>query len=162
MRLERPRAPLVYQLFDLLYLDGRSLLGVPLEDRKRLLRRVVRDTPAVRYLSHVDEDGEDLYARRSRTGSKGIIAKLRDARPTIPASAHGRGSRSRSAANRSWSWSASRPGKGSHAELGALLVATHDDGGFRYAGEVGSGIDTRTRPALRRMRAMSWPATRRR
>src|SRR5450432_3761226 len=29
-------APLVYQAFDLLYLDGLSLLGVPLEERKRL------------------------------------------------------------------------------------------------------------------------------
>ena len=29
--------PLVYQAFDLLYLDGRSLLDVPLEQRKRLL-----------------------------------------------------------------------------------------------------------------------------
>ena len=40
-------------------------------------------------------------------------------------------------------------GKGSHADLGALLVATHEEGGYRYAGEVGSGIDTRTRTALR-------------
>src|SRR5512146_2784615 len=33
---------LVYQVFDLLYLDGRSLLKVPLEDRKRLLQSVLR------------------------------------------------------------------------------------------------------------------------
>ena len=32
------KATLVYQAFDLLYLDGRALLNVPLEDRKRLLR----------------------------------------------------------------------------------------------------------------------------
>ena len=73
----RPRAPLVYQLFDLLYLDGRSLMGMPLEDRKRLLRRVVRDTPSVRYLTHVDEDGEDLHAAAAKHGVEGIIAKLR-------------------------------------------------------------------------------------
>ena len=34
--------PLVFQAFDLLYLDGRSLLDVPLEDRKRLLQLVVQ------------------------------------------------------------------------------------------------------------------------
>src|SRR5690606_21913492 len=54
---DRPPAPLVFQVFDLLYLDGRSLLGVPLEDRKRLLRRVIRDTDRVRYLSHIETDG---------------------------------------------------------------------------------------------------------
>src|SRR5262249_38155701 len=47
-------APLVYQAFDLLYLDGRLLTGVPLEDRKRLLRSVLKPQPRVRYASHVD------------------------------------------------------------------------------------------------------------
>ena len=37
---------LVYQAFDLLYLDGRSLLDVPLEDRKRLLRSVLKRASA--------------------------------------------------------------------------------------------------------------------
>jgi bifunctional non-homologous end joining protein LigD len=145
---ERPRAPLVYQLFDLLFLDGRSLLGVPLEDRKRLLRRVVRDTGSVRYLAHVDEDGEDLHAAAAAHGVEGIIAKLKR-------STYDPGKRSRA-----WLKVKVRreqelvvvgfeTGKGTHADLGALLVATHEDGAFRYAGEVGSGIDTRTRTALR-------------
>ncbi len=38
----RSKGGLVYQAFDLLYLDGRSLLGVRLEDRKRLLQSVLR------------------------------------------------------------------------------------------------------------------------
>src|SRR3954451_18114279 len=45
--------PLVFQAFDLLYLDGRSLLGVALEDRKPLVRSVLRETNRVRYASHV-------------------------------------------------------------------------------------------------------------
>ncbi|MGZ6269993.1 MAG: DNA polymerase ligase N-terminal domain-containing protein, partial [Candidatus Limnocylindrales bacterium] len=50
-------AALSYQVFDLLYLDGRSLLGVPLEERKRLLQLVLRDDPLVTYPSHVIADG---------------------------------------------------------------------------------------------------------
>ena len=42
-RTGRP-VPLVYQAFDLLYLDGRSLVDVPLESRKRLLELVIRPT----------------------------------------------------------------------------------------------------------------------
>ena len=45
----RSAGGLVYQAFDLLYLDGRSLLGVPLEDRKHLLQSVLRPHPRVRY-----------------------------------------------------------------------------------------------------------------
>jgi bifunctional non-homologous end joining protein LigD len=147
-RPDRPRAPLLFQLFDLLHLDGRSLLGVPLEDRKRLLRRVIRDTASVRFLGHVVEDGEDLHDAAAEHRVEGIIAKLRR-------STYEPGKRSRA-----WLKVKIRreqelvvvgfeTGKGSHAALGSLLVATHEDGAWRYAGEVGSGIDTRTRKDLR-------------
>ena len=38
-------APVVYQAFDLLHLDGRSLLDVPLDERKRLLRSRLSSEP---------------------------------------------------------------------------------------------------------------------
>ena len=41
------------------------------------------------------------------------------------------------------------PGKGSHRDLGALVVGVMDDGRLRYAGRVGSGIDAATRARLR-------------
>src|SRR5688572_3475799 len=41
-------APVVYYVFDLLYHDGRSLVDVPLEQRKRLLQSLLRDHPLVR------------------------------------------------------------------------------------------------------------------
>jgi len=145
---DRPRAPLVYQVFDLLYLDGRSLLGVPLEDRKRLLRRVIRDRGQVRYLSHVETDGLDLYAAARANRVEGVIAKLRR-------STYDPGRRTKA-----WLKVKIRReqelvvvgfelGQGSHARLGSLLVATFEDGAFRYACEVGSGIDSATRTRLR-------------
>jgi bifunctional non-homologous end joining protein LigD len=57
-RLGDATAPgLVYEAFDLLYLDGRSLLNVPLEDRKRLLQSVLRPHPRVRFAAHVVGEG---------------------------------------------------------------------------------------------------------
>ena len=41
-------APVVYYVFDLLYHDGKSLLDVPLEQRKRLLRSVMQEHESVR------------------------------------------------------------------------------------------------------------------
>ena len=43
------------------------------------------------------------------------------------------------------------PGKGSHRDLGALLVATHEVEGWRFAGQVGSGMDEATRKLLRQI-----------
>ena len=64
---------LVYQVFDLLYLDGRSLLDVPLEDRKRLLRSVLKDHPRVRFASHVVGEGKAFFdaAGNDRGGGDG-------------------------------------------------------------------------------------------
>ena len=43
------------------------------------------------------------------------------------------------------------PGRGSHKELGSLLVATHEADGWRFAGHVGSGIDGPSRTQFRRL-----------
>ena len=77
---ERRGGTLVYHAFDLLYLDGRDLLDVPLEERKRLLRLVLREHPSVRYVSHVLEHGEDFHRAVVDQDLEGSVAKLRRSR----------------------------------------------------------------------------------
>ena len=148
---------LVYQAFDLLYLDGRSLLRVPLEDRKRLLRSVLRETGRVRYASHVDTEGIAFLEACAKQGLEGAIAKHRRS-PYEP------GTRSRS-----WlklkirpeqelvvgGWT---PGEGNARDLGALVVGYYERDGetdgpprLHFAGKVGSGFTARTRAELRRL-----------
>src|SRR5919106_325897 len=145
---ERAAIPLVYQAFDLLHLDGRSLLAVPLEHRKRLLRSVLRDHPRVRFGGHVLEDGEAFVEAARGQELEGVVAKLR-------ASVYEPGRRSKS-----WLKIKLRreqelvvagwlPGQGSHKELGSLIVGVYEGDRLRHAGQVGSGIDTRTRRELR-------------
>ena len=43
------------------------------------------------------------------------------------------------------------PGRGSHADLGSLLLATHESDGWRFAGHVGSGMDAATRAEWREL-----------
>ena len=130
---------LVYQPFDLLYLDGRLLLNVQLEDRKRLLRSVLRDHPRVRFAAHVEAEGKAFYEAARLNGLEGIIAKLRRSR-------YEPGRRSNA-----WlklkvrpeqelvigGWT---PGEGNARDLGALAVGYYDDGKLRFAGKVGSGF----------------------
>lgn len=145
---ERAAIPLAYQAFDLLYLDGRSLLEVPLEHRKRLLKRVLRETGMVRYGGHVAEEGEAFVKAAQQRGLEGVVAKLRHAR-------YEPGRRTRS-----WLKIKLRreqelvvagwlPGRGTHKQLGSLIVGVYEDGALRHAGQVGSGINEPTRRALR-------------
>jgi bifunctional non-homologous end joining protein LigD len=141
-------APVVYQAFDLLHVDGTSLLAVPLEERKRLLRARLRPHPLVQYAGHVDTDGEAfLEAARSRE-LEGIVAKLRRS-PYEP----GRRSRAwlklkvrreQEAVVVGW-----LPGQGSHRDLGSLILGVRSGDRWVHAGQVGSGLDARTRRELR-------------
>ena len=77
--LSRARAeiPIVFYAFDLLHVDGWSLLGVRLEERKRLLREVLEGAGEVRY-SEAFDDGTRLLAAAREQGLEGIVAKRRD------------------------------------------------------------------------------------
>ncbi|MDP9243754.1 MAG: DNA ligase D [Chloroflexota bacterium] len=146
---ERAAIPLVYQVFDLLYHDGRLLVDLPLEERKAALRDVLRSHPTVRYAGHVVGDGLAFVEAAREKQLEGVVAKLR-------ASVYEPGRRSRS-----WLKIKLRreqelvvagwlPGKGSHEQLGSLIVGIYEGDRLRHAGQVGSGINERMRGELRR------------
>ncbi|HYI66126.1 MAG TPA: DNA ligase D [Candidatus Limnocylindrales bacterium] len=143
-----PPTPVVYQAFDLLHLDGRSLLHVPLEERKRLLRSLLRPHPLVRYASHVTGDGLAFTEAARAQELEGIVAKL------------GRSPYEPGRRSRSWLKVKLRreqevvvvgwlQGQGTHRDLGSLIVAVRSGDRWVHAGQVGSGIDTKTRRELR-------------
>ena len=138
---------LMYQAFDLLYLDGRSLLGVPLEDRKRLLKSVLREHPRVRFSAHVEREGKAFYDAATANGLEGIVAKLRRS-PYEPG-------------RRSPAWLKIKirpeqelvvggwtPGSGNAKDLGAVAVGVYEGDKLRFAGKVGSGFTAGIRREL--------------
>ena len=97
--------PFVYEVFDLLWLDGRSLLDEPLETRRRLLAEALRPDPRVRLSEHITGDGIAFSRQHGCAGSKASWPRIA-ARPTCPARAPWPGRRSRSGRSRSSSWAA--------------------------------------------------------
>lgn len=69
------QVPVVYYVFDLLYLDGHDLRNVPLAKRKELLRQVLRGDARVRYSDDVREKGNDLFQAATKMNLEGIVAK---------------------------------------------------------------------------------------
>lgn len=66
---------LVYYIFDILYLNGRSLLDVPLLERKEILKSILPEIPYVKYNGHILKNGKDLFLEVSEKELEGIIAK---------------------------------------------------------------------------------------
>ena len=94
--------PVVYAIFDLLYLDGRSLMEQPYHERRRELEalELVRSRVA-RARRSIRGDGARLLEATSAQGLEGIVAKRLRLDATSPAGAPARGSRSSTRAARS-------------------------------------------------------------
>lgn len=131
-----------YWAFDLLYLDGRSLLRVPYRDRRRLLETLARGTDLI-VPDLLPGDGAEALEHSRTRGWEGVIAKRRD-------STYQPGRRSSSwIKDKHWKtqevviggWRAGEGGRTSG--IGSLLMGIPDDGGLHFAGRVGTGFTER-------------------
>ena len=85
--LMRRRAPQHFYAFDLVWQDGRDLRQLPLPERKRMLRAVVR--PPVLYVEHF-ASGVELFSAVCRQDMEGIVAKFASAPYTPEATTWGK------------------------------------------------------------------------
>ncbi|HUQ50240.1 MAG TPA: non-homologous end-joining DNA ligase [Terriglobales bacterium] len=76
-RTQNGSAPIVYYAFDILYLDGHSLMRVDLEDRKEILRRVLIPNEVFHFSEHFKQHGIPLFEVARQKSLEGIIAKRR-------------------------------------------------------------------------------------
>src|SRR5919206_1192353 len=70
--------PVVYVIFDLLFLDGHSLCGLTYEQRRKLLLELGLNGPAWQTPAHHVGDGAALLAASKAQGLEGIVAKRLD------------------------------------------------------------------------------------
>ncbi|HKW16949.1 MAG TPA: non-homologous end-joining DNA ligase [Terriglobales bacterium] len=79
-RQSAPRGdlPILYYLFDLIYVDGYDLRRVALEDRKNILRQIVSPGNLTRFSDHYAEQGVALFQVAKQKGLEGIVAKKRN------------------------------------------------------------------------------------
>jgi bifunctional non-homologous end joining protein LigD len=71
----RPDLPIIYYVFDLIYLDGYDLRRVALDDRKRVLRQIVPSQELIRFSDHHAGQGIALFQVAKQKGLEGIVAK---------------------------------------------------------------------------------------
>jgi bifunctional non-homologous end joining protein LigD len=139
---QKKNAVLTYTAFDLLYADGRDLRKTPLEERKALLERLIRNDGVVMYSKHIIGKGTLLFAQAQRRHLEGIVGKKRD-------------SLYQERRSRDWvkvkaqlqqefvvgGWTEPR---GSRRGFGALLLGAYQGGRLRYVGHVGTGFSQKT------------------
>ncbi len=130
--------PATFYTFDLIAFEDFDVRPLPLSRRKELLKDAVPALGAVRYLDHIEREGEAFLKQVTAMGLEGIVAKK---------------ATSKYKSGRSGDWikiKAEKTGdfvivgftkpNGSRAHLGALQLADWVDGTLVYAGRVGTGF----------------------
>jgi bifunctional non-homologous end joining protein LigD len=78
MQQAKPGTPIVYEVFDLLELDGEPLVDLPLRERRTRLEALLDRRNRTVRLSETFEDGKALLEAAKQQGLEGIIAKRLD------------------------------------------------------------------------------------
>ena len=149
--------PVTYLVFDVMYLDGRPLIGEPYARRRAILDTLPMAGPHVHVPPSFPGGGQAVLAVSVRDGLEGVVVKRLDS-PYQPG-------------RRSPAWLKIKnrrlvdvvvggisPGRGHRAgRIGSLLVGIPAGAGLSYAGRVGTGF---TQPELRALEGLLAPLRR--
>jgi bifunctional non-homologous end joining protein LigD len=135
---QETQGPPAYHLFDIMWLDGRDLTNLPLEQRRALLRKLPLAPPLHRVTALHDEAP---WERAQKQSWEGVIAKRHD---------------SVYEQRRSPNWLKMKcelaqefvvggftEPQGKRPGLGALLVGYYEGDDFVFAGKIGTGFNTK-------------------
>jgi ATP-dependent DNA ligase len=130
-----------YHVFDILWLNGREVTALPLEDRRALLQELPFEPP-MRRVELVDD--QEPWERARREGWEGVKHWLK----------------MKCEASQEFVVGGFTDPQGARVGLGALLVGYYDRSDFVFAGKIGTGFDTKLLLNLRkRFDAIELPAS---
>lgn len=131
---------LIYYVFDLLWLDGRDLMGLPLSQRRELLQQILPEEGIIRMSKTFTASGSEFLEAAASMGLEGIIAKKED-------SEYRPGERSRE-------WLKIKVNQrhevviggftineGTNKSFSSLLVGVYENGKLEYTGKIGTGFN---------------------
>jgi bifunctional non-homologous end joining protein LigD len=142
--------PVIYAIFDLLYLDGHSLIDLPYRERRERLESLQLSGPAWRVPANHPGEGKLLLEATAKQGLEGIVAKRLDCRYE-PGRRTGNWLKVKHTMRQELVIGGWVPGEGRRtSRIGALLMGYYEPTGeFVYAGRVGTGFTEKTLDDLR-------------
>jgi len=130
--------PALYYAFDILGIEGHDLRSLALLERKAILREVLPTVGTIRYVDHIEREGELMYRHVERMRLEGVVGKRADAPyrgGRSPSWVKVRTVRTSDFVVVGWS-----EGKGARGALGALHLGQYDEDALTYVGTVGTGF----------------------
>jgi bifunctional non-homologous end joining protein LigD len=142
--MEGRKSPIYFYAFDLLQLDGKSLISLPLEARKNVLEKLcagARDP--IRYSGAIGGDAQQLLNEVKRRGLEGIIGKQRNS-VYEPGRRSGAWIKLKCVSEQEFVIGGYTPPQGARKYFGAILVGYYDKKKLVLAGKVGTGFSAKS------------------
>jgi bifunctional non-homologous end joining protein LigD len=131
---------LYFYVFDILWLNGKDLMQIPLSERRNLLKPMIPENSIIRISENFEVNGIEFFETAKKMGLEGIIAKKSDS--------------TYSPGNRSKEWLKVKANKRQEMVIGgytknddssksfsSLLLGVFEKGKLVYAGKVGTGFN---------------------
>lgn len=153
-------AAFVFQIFDLIYLDGYDLTAVPLVQRKLLLGELIasiRGKTPLRYSEHVEGSGQEFFRQACEYRIEGIISKL--ANSTYQSTRNRNWLKAKCIKRQEFVIAGYTPSKNDFPGFGSLILGVYEKGKLVYSGRVGTGFSIKQRVELqKRLDQIAQPA----
>jgi len=130
--------PTAYHVFDIMWIDGRDVMKLAIEERRALLKELPLSAPLHRVSALNDKDP---WQRAQREGWEGVIAKRRGSVYEQRRSPHWLKMKCELA--QEFVVGGFTDPQGKRAGLGALLIGYYEGDDFVFAGRIGTGFDTK-------------------
>jgi len=150
LEMEGRKAPLRFYVFDLVQLNGKSLLDLPVEQRKQVLVTVCENVgDPIRYSGEISGDVKTLLTEVKKRGLEGLIGKQRGSKYE-PGRRSGAWIKLKCVNEQEFVVGGYTPPAGSRKHFGAILVGYYDNRKLKFAGKVGSGFTEKSLSILYR------------
>ena len=142
--MEGRKSPIYLYAFDLLQLDGKSLIGLPLEARKNVLEKLCANAgDPIRYSGAIGTDADRLLEEVKRRRLEGIIGKQRNS-VYEPGRRSGAWIKLKCVNEQEFVIGGYTPPQGARKHFGAMLVGYYDNNKLVFAGKVGTGFTAKS------------------
>jgi len=146
--MEGRKSPIYFYAFDLLQLDGKSLVGLLLEARKSVLEKLCADAgDPIRYSGAIGGDAKRLLKEVRRRGLEGIIGKQRNS-VYEPGRRSGAWIKLKCVNEQEFVIGGYTPPQGARKHFGAILAGYYENKKLVFAGKVGTGFTTKSLATL--------------
>jgi bifunctional non-homologous end joining protein LigD len=147
--MEGRKSPIYFYAFDLLQLDGKRLVSLPLEARKNVLEKLCAGAgdARIRYSGAIGGDANQLLKEVQRRGLEGIIGKQQNS-VYEPGRRSGAWIKLKCVSEQEFVVGGYTPPQGARKHFGAILVGYYQNKDLVFAGKVGTGFTAKSLTAF--------------